>query len=158
MGTLTVTSIMILYFHEDGALRGGGGEICVEADSRRVCLEFVAADEPCVTLENVVGIPIDCVFDSSDIVETVTAAVGSASVCGRGAADEIAGWAGDGPASGEFEEPGVRSQGVLRRTCTELRVGGEEGGVRVLPKEDTPIQFSYLASWTMSWGCRCPWQ
>ena len=139
LGTLTVTSMMIMYFHEDGILRGGGVEMCVEADSRRVCLELVAADEPCVTLENVVGVPSDCVLELSDVVDT---AVGRASGGVRGAAEEAAGWVGDEATSGDSSEPEGRSRDVLRRTCTELRVGGDEGDVRVLPKEDNPIQAS----------------
>ena len=130
---------MIMYFHEDGILRGGGVEICVEADSRRVCLELVAAEEPCVTLENVVGVPSDCVLELSDVVDT---AVGRASGGVRGAAEEAAGWVGDEATSGDSSEPEVRSRDVLRRTCTELRVGGDEGEVRVLPKGDNPIQAS----------------
>jgi len=130
---------MILYFHEDGILRGEGVEICVEADGRRVGLELVAAEEPCVTLENVVGVPSDCVFELSDVVDT---AVGRASGGVRGTAEEAAGWVGDEAASGDSSEPEVRSRDVLRRTCTELRVGGEEGEGRVLPKGDNPIQAS----------------
>lgn len=130
------------------------------ADGRRICLELVAADEPWVTLENVVGVPSDCVLELSDVVET---AVGRASGGVRGATKETAGWAGDGSASGESTEPGGRSRDVLRRTCTELRVGGEEGGVRVCPtkiilskRREFWETSSYLASWTMSWGYRYP--
>ncbi len=82
--------MMIVYFHEVGILRGGGVERCVEADSPRVCLELVATDEPCVTQENVVGVPSDCVFELSDVVDT---AVDRASGGVRGTAEQAAGWA-----------------------------------------------------------------
>jgi len=84
-------------------------------------------------------VPSDCVLELSDVVDT---AVGRASGGVRGTAEEAAGWVGDDATSGDSSEPEGRSRDVLRRTCTELRVGGDEGDVRVLPKEDNPIQAS----------------
>lgn len=94
-GTLTPTSIIILYFHNDGTLRADTELVGLLEGRREVELEGLAV----VLVISDAGVLVDSIVETS-----------------------LAIWAGDGSlGGGTGVNVGVAKHVVLRRTCTELR-------------------------------------
>jgi hypothetical protein len=145
-GTLTVTSIIILYFHDDGTLRADTELVGLlegrrEVDVAGVVVVFVRSDA---------GVLVEVVAETASVV---------------GAGDVV--WV-----DGAFVEAGVENLVVLRRTCTEFKFSAGVAGmvwlmgvlgrrgrlsspdvdalVRVLPSEVRAVVADWLALFHIS--------